>query len=185
MSEQPVTTVVRRRIRPGAAAEFTELMREFINVLLQQPGHLGVNVIRQAPDSDEYLIFDRFCTVQARRRFTGTEEYREWMERLGAVSDAPPVIEETEGLSYWFESPRPETAGAGGLPPKWKMSLVTLLGVYPLSMLYPALVVPVTSGWPGWARGLMIAGLIVVSLTWLVMPLLTKIFRPWIHPKES
>lgn len=185
MVEQPLTTLVRRRIKAGAAAEFAELMREFMNVLLQQPGHLGINVIRQTPDSDEYLIFDRFCTIEARRRFTATEEYRVWMDRLGALSETPPVIQESEGLSYWFELPRAGTARPGGLPPKWKMSLVTLLGVYPLSMLYPALVLPLTNGWPGWLRGLLIAGLIVGSLTWLVMPFLTKIFQQWIHPKES
>jgi len=51
-----------------------------------------------------------------------------------------------------------------------KMSIVTLLGVYPLSMLIPALVNPLTHGWPLWLQGLIIATLIVASLIWAVMP---------------
>jgi len=60
------------------------------------------------------------------------------------------------------------------------MSIVTLLGVYPLSMLIPALVNPLTHGWPLWLQGLIIATLIVASLIWAVMPALTRLFEKWL-----
>ena len=60
------------------------------------------------------------------------------------------------------------------------MALLTLLGVYPLSMLFPALVIPLTPSAPHWAQGLVIAALIVVSLTWIIMPVLTRAFEEWL-----
>lgn len=65
------------------------------------------------------------------------------------------------------------------------MALLTLLGVYPLSMLFPKLVAPLTPSWPLWIPGLIIAALIVVSLTWFVMPGLTRVFEDWLFPSDQ
>jgi uncharacterized protein len=177
-----LTAVVRRRIKPGAEGRFEALMRDFTGFVLRQHGHLGINVIRPSSDSREYVVLDRFATQEDRRRFTSSSEYRDWMERLREVSEKDPDIQEMGGLSFWFTVPgKPHRRP----PPKPKMALVTLLGVYPLSMLLPKLVLPVTAGWPQWLQALIIASLIVVTLTWLVMPLLTRVFEKWLFIGEE
>lgn len=182
VADQPVTAVVRRRIKSGSEASFESLMQEFMAFVLRQPGHLGINVIRPSPGSREYTVIDRFATEDDRRKFTASPEYQNWMGRLRDVSEADPEIEEMGGLAFWFTLPgRP----ARKPPPRIKMALLTLLGVYPLSMLFPMLVVPVTQAWPPWIRGTVIAALIVVSLTWFIMPALTRVFEKWLFPTDE
>src|SRR5262245_7110666 len=118
-SLEPVTAIVRRRIRTGAEARFEALMQEFMAFGLRQPGHLGINVVRQSRDSRDYTIFDRFATEGDRRRFTASPEYVSWMERLREVSEGEPAIEEMSGLAFWFTLPdRP----ARRPPPQFKMA---------------------------------------------------------------
>jgi len=178
----PVTAVVRRRIKPGFESAFEALMQEFVPYVLRQPGHLGINVVRTSSSSRDYTVFDRFATAEDRRRFTSSPEYEGWMERLRTVSEAGPQVEEIEGLAFWFTLPNEPGHQA---PPKLKMAMLTLLGVYPLSMLFPAILVPLTPYWPPLLRGLLIASLIVVSLTWFVMPNLTRLFKKWLFPSNQ
>jgi hypothetical protein len=175
--DDPLTAVVQRRIKEGAQPQFEALMQEFIAFVLRQPGHVGINVIRPSQGSRDYTVLDRFATEQDRRAFTSSAGYRDWMLRLRDVSETDPEIREMGGIAFWFTPPdRPVWRP----PSTIKMAAVTLLGVYPLSMLFPAVVIPLTPGWPSWLQGLIIAGLIVVTLTWLVMPGLTRLFKKWL-----
>jgi hypothetical protein len=177
IENDPLTAVVTRRIKEGAEPQFEALMQEFIAFVLQQPGHVGINVIRPFQGSREYTVLDRFATERDRHGFTSSKEYRDWMRRLRAVSEADPSIAEMGGIAFWFT---PRQGPVRRPPPTIKMAAVTLLGVYPLSMLFPAVVIPLTPGLPSWLQGVIIAGLIVVTLTWLVMPVLTRVFRNWL-----
>lgn len=174
---QHLTAVVRRRIKAGAEARFEVLMQEFIAFVLRQPGHLGINVIRPSQGSRDYTVLDRFASEEDRRLFTSSSEYRVWMQRLREVSEAAPEIQEMGGLAFWFALPdRPPRKP----PSTVKMASVTLLGVYPLSRVFPAAVIRLTPGWPSWLQGLIIGVLIVSALTWLVMPALTRLFEKWL-----
>lgn len=177
----PVTAVVRRRIKPGAESAFEALMQEFVAHVLRQPGHLGIEVIRTS-NSRDYTVFDRFATAEDRRRFTDSKEYACWMDRLRDVSEARPRVEEVEGLAFWFTLPNEPGHQP---PPKIKMALLTMLGVYPLSIVFPAIISPLTPHWPPLLRGVLIAALTVASLTWLVMPNLTRLFKNWLFPSTQ
>ncbi len=172
-----ITAVVRRRIKAGAEAKFEALMQEFIAFALNQPGHLSINVIRPSHGSRDYTVMDHFASEADRQQFTSSIEYLNWMRRLRDVTETDPEIQEMGGLAFWFTPPDKPLRHP---PSKIKMSAVTLLGVYPLSMLFPALVNPLTPGWPLWLHALIIAALIVASLTWAVMPALTKLFEKWL-----
>jgi uncharacterized protein len=174
---EPITAVVRRRIRAGAEARYEALMQEFIGFVLQQPGHLSINVIRPSQGSRDYTVMDHFASEEDRRLFTSSDEYRDWMRRLRDVSEGDSEIQEMGGLAFWFTPPNKPLRHP---PSTIKMAAVTLLGVYPLSMLFPALVNPLTPGWSLWLQGLIIAALIVATLTWIAMPALTRLFEKWL-----
>jgi len=181
-STQPITAVVQRRIKSGSEATFEALMQEFMAFVLRQPGHLGISVIRPSHSSRDYTVLDRFATEADRRRFTASPEYKGWMERLREVSEADPAIAEMGGVAFWFTLPNEPIRRP---PPKLKMAALTLLGVYPLSTLFPMIVVPLTRAWPTWLTSLVIASMIVVSLTWFVMPGFTRLFHPWLFPSDQ
>ena len=85
-------------------------------------------------------------------------------------------------MAFWFTLPNRPPRKA---PPKIKMAARTFLGVYPLSILYPALLAPIMQDWSLWIKGALIAALLVASLTWIVMPLLTRAFESWLFPSDK
>ena len=174
---QPVTVVVRRRIKADSQARFESLMQELMAFVLRQPGHLDINVIRHPQDSREYTILDRFATEEDRRRFTASPEYHDWMSRLLEVSEATPEIVEMQGLALWFTLPgRPPREP----PRKIKMALLTFLGACPLSMLMAELSTRFAQTWPPWIHGAFNTALLIACLTWVVMPGLTRVFEKWL-----
>jgi antibiotic biosynthesis monooxygenase (ABM) superfamily enzyme len=41
---------------------------------------------------------------------------------------------------------------------------------------------PTLASWPLALRTLVLSVLMVVALTWLIMPVMTRLFRPWLAP---
>jgi uncharacterized protein len=181
--DEPVTVVVRRRIKPGCEEAFESAMREFINFTLGFPGHREIHVVRPQPNhSREYTVVDKFIDGRAREAFKGSPEYKGWMGTLGELTEGPPTIEEMGGLAGWFTLPDEPTAKP---PPKYKMAIVTFFGVFPLALLIPRLLKPISTDWHPLLIGALINAGIVASLTWLVMPLLTRIFRRWLFSHQT
>jgi antibiotic biosynthesis monooxygenase (ABM) superfamily enzyme len=82
-----------------------------------------------------------------------------------------------EGLEAWFRNPH------APMPPRWKMALLTWIAVWPVSILVPAILMPLLGpNSPQVLTAGLIAAGIVVILTWVAMPLLIKVAHPWLHP---
>ena len=81
-----------------------------------------------------------------------------------------------QGLEAWFRSPT-------RMPPRWKMAVATLVGVYPTSLLLGLTITPLTRelalSMP--LQALLIATGMVGLLTWVVMPAVTRVLRGWLH----
>ena len=65
-------------------------------------------------------------------------------------------------------------------PPAHKLALLTWVGAYPLITLILMVLGPVMATWPLALRTLVLSVTIVVALTGLIMPRLTRLFRPWL-----
>ena len=69
-------------------------------------------------------------------------------------------------------------------PPQWKMALVTLIGIYPPVVALLALVVARVEAWPLLARAAVIPLMLVPLLTYVIMPLLSRLLRDWLYPHK-
>ncbi|MDB6174731.1 MAG: hypothetical protein JWL59_4042 [Chthoniobacteraceae bacterium] len=175
-----VTVVVRRTTKPGCESDFENAMREFIAFALAFPGNCGIHVLRSVQANPrEYTVIDRFADPAARKAFVAAESYKEWMIRLRALTEEEPHIEEMGGTSGWFSLPDKPHAKP---PPRPKMALVTFLGVYPLTSVFPRLFKQLLPGWHPLLVNVIVTSLIVACLTWLVMPILIRVFRKWLFP---
>jgi antibiotic biosynthesis monooxygenase (ABM) superfamily enzyme len=65
-------------------------------------------------------------------------------------------------------------------PPRFKLALLTWAGAYAVITLILVVLGPLMAPWPLPLRTLLISGLMVVALTWAVIPLLTRLFRGWL-----
>jgi uncharacterized protein len=70
-------------------------------------------------------------------------------------------------------------------PPRHKLALLTWLGAYPVITIILAVLGPALISWPLALRTLVLSVLMVVTLTWLVMPVLTRALRSWLSPSAG
>lgn len=177
--DAPLTVVVTWRIQRGREAEFEAWRREISAAALQFPGHMGIDVIRPAASGSEYVVVFRFDTYAHLRAWQESDIRRELLKKAEAFRESEPTYRLESGLEYWFSPP-----GAPMSPPRWKMAVVTALGVWPVSMLVQWLLKPLISGLPLYLQALLIAAGIVVLLTWAVMPALVRLLGPWLRHRS-
>jgi uncharacterized protein len=175
----PITVSITRTVKAGREKEFERALHEFVQRSLALPGQQGVHIIRPAPGSGarEYGIVRHFANREAIVAFRTSEEYLEWANLAVDLTEGAGRVEELCGLESWFTAPG---AALRSLP-KWKMALTTLVGVYPTSLLIGETVGRWTREWPIPVRALVFATLMVAGLTWIVMPLVTRVLHGWLH----
>jgi len=180
---ESVTVSITRTVKPGNEAEFERALHDFVQRSLILDGQLGVHIMRPAPGSGlrEYGIVRKFANREALIAFRTSPEYLEWNQLAMELTEGNGRVEELTGLESWFTLPG---ASLRRLP-KWKMALLTALGVYPTSLFLGETVGRFTRAWPFALRSLVFAVLMVLLLTWVVMPLLTRIFHGWVSPKTN
>ena len=173
-----VTAVARGRVKLGAEADFERAMLEFVAFALASPGNRGIDVLRPQPGgSREYTVVNHFVDWTARNTFKAAPDYRHWMARLSELTERDPYIEERDGLGGWFSPPE---APCPAPPARIKMALVTLLGVYPLTSILPVLGTWLLPTWHPLLLNVFITAAIVAALTWVIMPILTRVFARWL-----
>lgn len=178
--EEPVHVAITRTVREAHVGDFERLLTEFARRSLEVPGSRGVHVLYPAPGSasTEYGIMRSFASPADRDAFYATALYKDWLAQIEPMVEGPPRYRDLSGLEAWFRE-----GGTAKPPPRWKMALLTWIAVWPVSMVVPALVVPLLAGrLPGPLVAGAVAAGIVVTLTWGAMPILTKVAHGWIHP---
>lgn len=178
-SDGPVTVIVNRRVKPGTEKWFEEWLHGIIGEVAKFPGHLGVNVIRppNAATGDYVLIF-RFDTYAHLRAWEESPVRAEWSARAEQFTVGKLHIRRVTGLEYWFDAP-----GQTQPPPRHKMVLVTVLGIYPLLILLVPTLRSLLQGLPELIAALVSVLILVCLMTYAVMPLLTRLLSSWLFPK--
>ncbi|EKE75116.1 antibiotic biosynthesis monooxygenase [Gallaecimonas xiamenensis] len=177
MSNDAITLVIRHRVKAGHEARYESWLRRITETASRYPGHLGVDVMRDA---------SLFVSVL---RFASADALDDWLAsatRQALITEIAPFLSEQEsreqhqGHEFWFvpsQSHRP--------PTRWKQALVTFLVILPLSLLFPQLLKPVfaLSPWLGsyLGRGLLVTLCIVLSVVYLLMPRVTRLLAPWLN----
>lgn len=176
----PVSVAITRRVRAGREAEFQQALREFMQTSFNDSSVLGVSMIVPPPgtDSREYGILRTFANETDRDAFYGSSHFKNWEQKAQALTEGTPERRELHGLEAWFRSPQDP-------PPRWKMAVTTLIGVFPTSLLLTIAVAPLIHTLPLLLRVLTIAACMVALLTWVVMPFVTRVLHDWLHPKAQ
>lgn len=180
---EPIHVAVVRRVKPGCEAAFEKALHDFVQRSLTLPGQIGVHIIRPAPGSEgrEYGIIRGFASREALEAFRTSPEYLAWNQFAVELTEGGGRAEELSGLESWFTLP--------GQPlrplPQWKMAVVTFLAVDVVTTLLSVAVGPAIQNWPFLLRNSAFNVLVVACLTWVAMPLLTRVFSGWLQPKPE
>ena len=172
----PVTTIVTWEIQEGKEKQFETWRHEVEAAATTFPGHLGVNLIVPNNRSREYTVIFRFDTYEHLRAWQESDIRRDLLKRAKLFQTTNPTYKTESSLAYWFFNPKMPVP-----PPKWKMSIVTVLGVWPLSKLVPIVLGPIIKNMNPIISSFFVSVCIVSLLSWVVMPILGKIFHPWLQ----
>jgi uncharacterized protein len=179
--DPPVTAIASRRVKSGKEQEFEEWVSGILGAAAEFPGYLGSNVMRPSdPDDDEFQILFKFDHASNLKRWEQSGERRAWLRRV-----QPLVHEENvrvlTGLETWFTLPSRPGEPA---PPRYKMAIVTWIAVFPLATAIFALTHPLLGGLPTVIRTLVFTLIMVTTMTYVVMPRMTRLFSFWLYPKK-
>jgi antibiotic biosynthesis monooxygenase (ABM) superfamily enzyme len=131
--------------------------------------------------------FDNYANLHL---WENSAERATWLEQAKDLFDTAPQFQENSGLEYWFTLP-PETtnetkpATPRPAPPRYKMAMITMLAIYPVSTILNFLLGLVIVDIHPLLRSFIVILLAIILLTYLVMPRLTKLFAPWLFKTKA
>jgi antibiotic biosynthesis monooxygenase (ABM) superfamily enzyme len=76
------------------------------------------------------------------------------------------------------------SAKAPDAPPRWKMAILLLLVVYPLSLALSMWGGPVLASLPVLVGTLLTSVFMVWLMTYVLVPILTTVFQSWLQPTK-
>jgi uncharacterized protein len=179
-NDPPVTVLVTRKPVPGKEAEFEAYLTGITQAAMQFPGHLGSNIFRPSKTDAPYRIVFKFDRRSNLEKWENSPERAEWHAIAESVSQ-PRKVETITGLEAWFTLP---DCAINVHPAKYKMAFLVWLGVFSLVTLLSYLLGPLISDWPLVARTFTLTVIVVSTLTYFVLPLLTRLFSRWLYPKR-
>ena len=65
------------------------------------------------------------------------------------------------------------------------MAVATFLGVFPVAMILNLTIGPVIREWPFVFRNAVFNACVVTLLTWVVMPLVSRMLHGWLHRQRD
>ncbi|GGN79497.1 antibiotic biosynthesis monooxygenase [Streptomyces albiflavescens] len=180
-ASEAVTVVFTWEAKPGKEAEFERWAHGIETEAAAFAGHRGVTWLRPEGEAGHgrYHAVVRFADTAALDRWMASPQRAAWQERVRPFGRSVRPKLTTTGLETWFNVP-----GLPGRPPaRWKMSLMTVLAVYPFALLYDGLVAEHFHSWPLPWRTLVFPIFLAPLLTYAVMPRLSRVLRRWLYPQ--
>jgi uncharacterized protein len=178
----PATAVITREVVPGRDPDYQQWSRRVLQAVARLPGYEGATLI--GPPHDEpgrRMLILRFSDRPSLRRWVDSDQRRSLTAEAAAFSKEV-QDEEPSSLETWFAVP-----GMGPVqpPPRWKMALATTPAAYVLILLILIALSPVTESWPRAASNAVVTVLMVALLTYVAMPLVTRVLRAWLYPRRQ
>lgn len=182
-STDPLTVVVSRRVKKGNQQEFEALSSKMTERASRFPGYLGTAMFRPASEDDpEYRIVFKFHDRESLAAWEASNERAELLEQIESLLVQPSEREVTSGIVTWFTLPgqNPVTP-----PPKWKMTLVSWLALYPAVTLVFVMFGDWLAQIPLFVRTLLVTAVVMLLMSYVLMPRMTRWFAFWLFPKKG
>lgn len=175
-SREPATAVFARRVKPGRGAEYESLAGQMVEASKAFPGQLAATVLHE-PDSPDYTVLYSFTDRPALQSWLDSLERRQLLRRADQLAEQHLRLPPLTGLETWFTLPHRATIKP---PPRWKMWLVSLFAIYPLVVTFQVTIVPTIKTWPLLVRSAVLPLTLLTLMTFVVMPLVTRLVQPWL-----
>lgn len=182
ISNEPVTALIVRTVKPGCIDEFEEWVQGMNQVPKKFAGFLGVSVIRpRDPAHPEFVIVVRFDEYEHLKAFMRSEEREQYLKKSEPLTVGEMTVQEMHGFESFFSLPG-QISGNAAPPAKYKMAVLTILALYPPLLAISTLVAGIFRGLPRPLLILVTVVILVPLMTYFFMPWVTRLFRGWLYP---
>ena len=183
MFNDPVTLIFTRVPKAGCERQWEELMAEIGRVSYNFPGNLGATVLKPRPGVERaYRIIVKFDSMANFQRWESSSERRDLIKNLESMESEPVTREKITGLETWFELPSEAIDQQAMIPPpRYKMMIASAIGVYLTITPLLFFLGPFLEQFPLYISTIFTVVITAVLLTYLVMPLITRILRRWLY----
>jgi len=182
VSTPPIVRVAHRRARPGCQDAYEAVLRGMIQAASTFPGFLGGEITPPLTPGEEHRVTMKFSSEADLAHWNESEERAQWLEALAPLAEGPPEFHLLSGLEAWFVPPKNPTVHP---PSRARMALATWLGIFPTVSIFLWFVAPYLADLPFLPRTAILTALIVVTMTWVVMPRLVRWLKPFLHPAKD
>ncbi|MBC1224605.1 antibiotic biosynthesis monooxygenase [Nostoc sp. UCD121] len=178
--DQFVTVVISQLVKSGCEGDYEIWLKNITSVARTYLGHLGTNVIRpQLGVRNEYVIIFRFDNYENLKAWMTSRDREYWLTQAQSLVESDPYVQEICGLEAWFSIPGQPLK----TPPRYKIALLTWAAVFVLINILSTFLVPLLRGLPPLIISLIVTIMMVVLLTYVVMPRVSRLFRWWLYAK--
>ena len=174
----PVTAIIARMVKPDRLQDFEVWLTSINHIVRKFDGYLGMDVIRPSDQSHlEYVIILRFEDYLNLKEWQESSDRVEWVEKSDDMTFGDMVLQEARGVESWFTLPgRPAVRP----PAKYKMAILTVAVIYPTIVLIGSVLNLLPEGLPQQIYLPITVVLAGTSMTYVLMPLATRLLRPWL-----
>lgn len=176
-----VTVLVHHLVPAQARSAFLDALKNLLEASARAPGALGCKVFQEEENGAVRItILQRFASAEAHEAWLQSKTFGDWKRAVEPLKPALERVRTYSGVEALFVAGQSPDA-----PPRWKMAIVLLIAVLPLSLAMSlwfgqalARVSPLTGA-------LITSPIMVLLMTYVVVPLLTKIFAGWLQPARK
>jgi len=178
MHSKPITTIAKHIVPKSQEDGFKDWVRGIDETCQRFVGYQGLEHIHSLGDSDmEHFCIFRFETEGNLDLWMQSEARKCWLDDERSCSASVYTARPYQSLDFWFESAeRP-----GAVTSDSKMAIVTFLVIWPMVHYIPPLLDALVS--VKWLIEPMSVAVIVVLMTYFVMPLVTRLLARWLFRK--
>ena len=172
-----VTEVISRNIAGGHEKDYDDWVQRFMISERRFPGYLGTTVIAPGGNTSSVrYVINRFSDQALLDAWENSEVALSLIDEINKYS----TLQRVTGLETWFNLPNLKTISA---PPKWKMAIVSFIAAYSISLV-AHYILSIYLGQRPLLTDILMTIILVIGLTYFAMPLLSRLLRRWLYPKN-
>ena len=180
---EPITVIISRRVKPEMVEEFESLTSEMTQRASKFSGYLGTTLFKPSSGNDpEYRIMFKFQDISSLQEWEGSSQRAEILEKIEDLLITTSEREQISGLITWFTLPSTNPITP---PPRYKMTLISWLALYPAVTLIFWLFESWLIEFPLLIRTFMVTAVVILLMTYILMPFMTKRFAFWLYTKST
>ncbi len=187
---KPVTVIVKRIAKRDKIKEFEEWLSGISKEVSRQEGSMGIDIIKPTPNisnksKPEYVIIFRFNTYENLDKWEKSPIRHEWLQKGRKLAESDYDVQKMTGLEFWF-TPYFNDESSPMIPlqppPRYKMVIVTIpvISILLLTLVPQIHFLTEMLSIPFPIRLVIALTITVLLMTYIIMPLLTRLLKPWL-----